>query len=463
MLSLAKIKNNDWKQKTIWFIGFAFSALIAFFSYHGLKFVALEWFAFISGWILFFEGKDHKVILLDKKKRSAKLFFWLIAANLVIVSLLLSIVLRKSLYASRGSELVISNLEVYSGDVSKMRQLALWPAKLEYLFINKYTFVVQQITKTYFNFFDVKSLFFVGEQFGAFSLRNHGYFYLFDAFFMICGIYYLISKKQPSGLLLLGLIFIAVIPSAIHIGESYALRASLAFPLLIMLSGIGLYTVIDEVNNLKSVLLKTSAFLCLGVVLFISIGYFCGIFYGYFPLLSNEDYFFSERLLASYINRVPKEQKVIILTENPYALLRADLFYNQLFTQSTLLALRPQLKDSRSPEFNLQNVQFISQCPDHIDSSAIIFVDEKARARCEKVIDAQLQRHLDPPRLSLVKIDDSGEIFGLYHDVLCKSLSLPRYISVQSWSELKVENLSNNQFCQEWITQQAPVNEIKKS
>ncbi len=448
LISLAQTPKVQLKSRILWFLGFAVSAFLAFFSYHGLKFVAVEWFGFLSLWLWWNGRKDHK---------ASSLGLWMSGATTLVVLFFLTILLHRSPYTQRGSELVISHVEEYAPLSTKMKQSTLWPKPIRYVLMSKYALAVQQMEANFLGFFDLKTQFLTGESLGTFSLWNHGYFYAIDVVFILFGLYYLITRKEKNGWLLAGLLVISILASAIHVGQSYVLRSGLAYPLVLLVIGVGMSTVLEQMDRLKNTRVK-NLFLAGGVFsVVLSVGYFLSLFYFYYPLSSSENFFFTERVVSNYLARLSPEQKVVVVSSNPYALVRANLFYNGLFTKEMLMQLRPQFLQSSAAKFTVKNVQFTADCKQTFDSNAVVIVDYTLREECKKTVVPQLEKPSDSPRAAIVKIDDSGEVFSIYRDPLCKK-PLKSFVTVTSFKDLTVEKLDNEMFCQDWIVRQVLAN-----
>jgi hypothetical protein len=60
--------------------------------------------------------------------------------------------------------------------------------------------------------------------------------------------------------------------------------------------------------------------------------------------------------------------------------------------------------------------------------------------------------------LSVPAVKDSGELYKIFRDPVCNQYDLPTYIAPRSAQLFSVENLDDEQFCENWITDFSPLN-----
>ena len=219
-----------------WNILFAFPFFfLAFFTYHGSKFLFLP-FVLVSLFINYFLINKTK----DKCRFWPYLIFFLFSV-LLLFYFFLSFNFQST--DSRSGEILFMNLDKAISFVNNERTQTI-PNIFINIFSNKPLYVFNEFIKKYFGAFSVNYLFLTGDTLGVevFSFWYHGLFYYIDLFFILIGFCSMFKKNKKAWLIFTSLVVISPITSSISgSGDSYVLRASLLFPLLIVFAAYGIY------------------------------------------------------------------------------------------------------------------------------------------------------------------------------------------------------------------------------
>jgi hypothetical protein len=121
------------------------------------------------------------------------------------------------------------------------------------------------------------------------------------------------------------------------------------------------------------------------------------------------------------------------------------LFETDNYTYENALQIRELLKNNN---LTINNVTFVSCQPGKkipLDHAVIV----SSETICEDIDTSKFRNRLTIPRLS-----DGGTIFYIYNDANCNKHDLKRFPYNFSFSDFAVEDLSEQRFCEKFITRQ---------
>ena len=414
-----------------WKILIAFVPLfLAFYSYMGTKLILIPFVAILSFYSWYF----------IHKKQFGKQYLTLCALSLFLFLFFLSTVQSQST-GSRLSEISSPANPAIAKAVDIERKLAI-KTPLAVAFSNKPVVWAKESVSKYLKVFSTEHLFVTGEGRSPFSLWYHGYFYYIDFIFLIAGFIMLFIKKRKVWYLLTALILIAPIPAVASnsTGGFAALRASLMYQVFIILIGFGIWCMLSNIKKSQHKII----FGCVLILLYgIQLLNFINIYFFRNPIYNSEAYSLSSRLTSKYILLAEKNnRKVTLVANNP----RMN-FYHYLFETNNYNAGNTQAisKLLNKNQLRINNVIFV-HClrglkppPDHT-------VIVSAEAICE---------YIDPTtfesKLSISRLSDGSSLFYILNDNVCKAHNLKRAPSMITFSDLGIEGLSKQQFCEKYI------------
>ncbi len=422
-------KKSASSQETRWFwlliLGYILSIFFAFFTYHAAKVTVVAIFGFLS-------------ILLIAKNRSKIALLIGISTLIWLASLLgytyLSI--QNGNYGERTSEFL--SLDELSSGVNDRRRLSM-ESPLTPLLINKYTQLAYEITSRYFFVFDPKRLFLAGYESGdQFSLMVHGYLYVSTAVFFIIGTAWLWQKdRKLVFLLLIPLLLLSPLATVLVTTPQAVLRSALTYTLLLGIAGIGAWRWFVFVQN------KRAYFIATLIVVILELGWFHYLYQVRFSFESLKTSQFSDRVLAGYIQHLPADQKVYVVSfKDPFIEMRSILFYTNTLVEMEQEA-RAQFADPYQATYAVGNITVSTDCPEAFDPSVVYLT--ALFAACEPTNKDSL-----PPRSELASAYDSGTLYFIYNDPVCTDTTLNSYVYTQKLEHFKPEKLSRTTFCSTW-------------
>jgi hypothetical protein len=392
----------------------------------------------IAGFLCYFSAKtlvipvavvsSYASAILNKERNLKPL----IALNVLIISfvtLYLSI-LPKTPAGSR-----INELKSYesSQNVNTKRTMGL-ESILTLPFENKITEELRIRITASLGEFNPNYLFFNGqpESIPSLSIPDHAFMYLIDFPLIILGLIFLAGKYKKQLTILLLLVFITLIPNFLNLqGTTYSIRTVILFPILGIISAIGIY-------SLENSLLRKIAVL----VYIILILNFCFIYFSRLPVERSEAWFLSRRVLSTYISRVTlksPDKKILLITEQPKLAFYKYLFYSGNYINPKEIALLNNKIAKK--DYEIGNLKMTADCPENITVQKQNIIIESASSSCPKIQGD-----------SIKSINDAGDVFTISDDILCQSLPKNQYPLIKSIDTLNIEKLTTEDFCKNYIT-----------
>ncbi|NCN87290.1 MAG: YfhO family protein [Candidatus Pacebacteria bacterium] len=441
LLEISKQKNLFKSLTMVLFSVISFT--LGLYTYHGYKiiFPFLVAIPFLWQWFVI------------PKKEKKKIYIPYLIFTILIGILSLLFIFSLSKYGGRQSELLFSQTDFLSGLVNSVRRLG-FNSPYASIFINKYSFLIREIAIRYFNTFNPVNLFITGNDSTIlFSLQQVGYLHLIDLPLIIIGVFFLFSRFRKFSILIFLLLLISPIPASIHSGTSTALRAGFIFPLLTILSGSGLYFILQLTNkSIKNLLIK---FFMISLLL-INFSYFWYSFQNNYPIYSADNYFFKERLLSEYSQRI-KDKPVVILTSNPYPAFRAYLFYNNLINNDSIDTITDEFKKGINADYSFEEIVWTSDCQMLFKSANhTLIVEAELIGQCEKNNsgnswqDILYQRWGTLPTFIASPIDSRG-YYQIFNSSLCQDVQLNSFIHLIDSDSTRINNLENKILCEKLI------------
>jgi hypothetical protein len=291
------------------------------------------------------------------------------------------------------------------------------------------------------NSFSTRHLFVSGEERSTFSLFTHGLFYPVEFVLLCIGIYWAYRKQKKSTLFLMSIILISPIPAAISLGgESYALRASLMYPVFCIFIASG----IDILCWRKK---WSGMFRIFTIVAYgLSILNFMHIYFFQNPVSNSEGFGFSNRVLARYMKLASNEgKKVLFVDNNVVNMYRQYIFFSNSVSGDSIRSIQQSI---RTRDFRYDTIQFL-ECPkntiDDIESAILV-------TPAGKICPSLIPYKEDHEPLAIAQLNDSGRIYEIYNDTICKQTEFSQYQPLITFDDLDVETMPLARFCKTYIS-----------
>jgi hypothetical protein len=300
--------------------------------------------------------------------------------------------------------------------------------------------------RAFLGFFSPTSLFLTGQRAtDNYFMSNHGYFYLIEALFLFFGVTAILKRRGKAWLLFL-LVAITVLPAALKTSGAsiYSLRTALTYPLLCGIIGWGFYDVSRWIRRKfsQSGIILTA----IGVLYAFSVAYFLFLYWHRLPREQATRWFFHERVVANYITRVRRgsDQSIVVLTKRPDGVFNSFVFFGGIYNDEA--SIREINRGYLSGNFEFRGTKFINDCTQISKQDlreSIVILDQTYQTNCG----------LDQKSTSIIaNPQDAGGIFNIQNDTLCSKYSKRRFPAPRNIFDFKLENLSNEAFCNLWIT-----------
>lgn len=410
-------------------LGWSFLAFVlGFFSYHGAKIIFLP----LIFLLLCFKSLGQPEGLSISS--SVKVFFASVAFFGIFLTV--SFLIPGSILNSRSDNFFFSNSSEISQIVDEQRRVSV-ESPFKSIFTNKYSVIGRIFSEKYLKAFSPDVLFLYGDERATYRFSEHGLFYLLDFVLLIFGGLGIYKFSQRIFFLLISLIAIAPLPTALSGVETSVIhRSFLVLPIFLIFIGYGFWYLHVL---LKPFLGKVMPALVLGVIFLFSA---CNFYYFYFfryPVINQEAYFLSERLITKALNLTDSPEVVVAKG----GLLGRAEFLEYVFYSDQNLQNQVLIKNfpaNKTGQFQIRNILFLDSCPNRFDQSTVYFI-HRDLSTC------------NPPlgqTGSIPDQKDSGSVYRIFNSGICQSNN-NLYKRFSNFTDFQIENMPQEQFCGSWI------------
>ncbi len=410
--------------------------LLGFFQYQGMKVVLLPLVGLLSLYIL-------RTTDTSKWKKVIPSLSLLLLLCLSI-TLWFAATLSSQSARTRSSDLLFNAGPKLAGTVDAWRTASL-PSKLQPVFSNKLTAALQLSLDRYFETFSASQLFITGDPSRTpTSVWSMGIFYPHDAVVLAIGFWWLWShrSRRDQALLITSLMLLGPLPSALNTQASWVfLRSSFTFPILSLVAGIGMWYLWDRI--VKHWMLKA-------IVLAIVIGFTSWFMHEYFyryPVYATRGSYFSERILAEYVQRVSTsypEINSIVLADEAWFVFQPIVVYGTMITSETQSSIATAFA---TENYQHQNILVKTSCAsqDMFVGHNIIITDSSVTTCSGDIPETAQSSFIASPYENTLG-------FTIYNDLLCNNYQVSTYSRITARSILDITQLSDEQFCKAFIS-----------
>lgn len=280
--------------------------------------------------------------------------------------------------------------------------------------------------------FSPEVLFVSGDAMGTYRFGEFGLFYLIDFIFIFLGLINLFKKYPKETYFLLSLVLISPLATALSgVETSIVNRSFLLLPVLVIFVSFGILSVYKKIPK------KNVKLFFAGILFVVYLISFLGFLYFYFcrfPVIGQENYFFSQRIVANYIEKIGNK-KIVVVGKETRELFLETVFYSK---DRNDLALKNFVKNQ---DLKLKNVSFVSECPKLLDKDTVYMI-ENTFGDCL------------PKNEELKSINEEqfgGSLYYIINDSLCSGFELQPWLRFRFAKDYTIEKLDNKTFCQTWI------------
>lgn len=416
---------------------------IGFYQYQGHKLAFLPWVGIFVAHVVSQQVKKSKSsrwkYQIAWKKVVAPLT--VLAVSVVIFFFYVLVQLPRQSSATRIGTILLPDSPEIVQSVNDKRHLSL-NTKLTGLGINKYTVWGEKLLDRYAETYSPTHLF-LRSQYSGFNVWSHGVFYVLDVGLIILGMLAVWKQGREFllGLFAIGL-FTTVLSAIIGNGNSFVFRPSLSLPFLLLLAGVG-------VRYLWHIFPRWLFAVFAGVYV-LSICNFAFTYFVRYPVYAAESNYFADKILAEYVRRTDSATEIMIYTREPHFTYTALLFYNDWLKDSNVAEIQQSYKEET---FVVRNVRITMDCvPAAFDPNVsrvrVIRADAEG---CQTESADSTDANIPVSSISIGAVKDSGLVYRIFNDSVCKGYQLPGYIYVSSLQSFSVQDLSQENFCRTWL------------
>lgn len=336
----------------------------------------------------------------------------------------------ESINQGRAHEILFLNKNLIVPVVDTNRKASL-ENPFKNIFTNKVTVSFKIFFQKYLTAFSPEVLFISGDTRGTYRFGQHGLFFLIDFIFIFIGLINLFTKNPKKTSLVLLLILISPLSTAINTVETSVInRSFLLLPLLIIISSFGIFITYKFLSTKIGFIF--SFLILFLVILFSYTNFFCFYFFQ-FPIIGQENYFFSQHLVGNYVSR-NNDRKIVVVDSEPRLTFLESVFYSP---KNQNLILKDFVKNQN---YQINNTTFVSTCPKVFDSKTIYII--KTSLGC------------DFAKNNLKSINEEqfgGPLYFIINDSICSSFPSQPWLRFHLVKDYQIEKQSVGDFCQTWI------------
>jgi 4-amino-4-deoxy-L-arabinose transferase-like glycosyltransferase len=325
-----------------WLLLSSMSWGLSLYSYYGMRLMA----PLFVGFLLFF-NRDW----IMKKSIRASVITSFILGILVLIPLGLAFVRQPDVVFGRAKTVSIFYdkgvaLRVWELIASEGSQIN--PAVAQFLHNKPYYYTID-IIRRFWQHFDGRFLFLVGDKSPPFQIPNMGVVYIIDGVFILIGIIVL-TRRYPKLLqMLLGLIVISVLPASLTFVTPATNRTFTMVVPLLVLSAIGLIYFYHQFKNYQ----KICTTLC-AVVYILCFSYFIYNYMIVLPTQYASEWHYGYDELYSYLQKEESRYPEIVISAKisvPYIFL---LYYQKI---DPAVAQKELVRSEKIDEFGFEHVE----------------------------------------------------------------------------------------------------------
>jgi 4-amino-4-deoxy-L-arabinose transferase-like glycosyltransferase len=284
MVSLAILCLIKSVKKPVFFIGVALCGALGVYSYFSVRFViplmAIAW------------------VLVYGRKQSKSHVMWLLLSAMLFGALLIPI--YRSPYYAASQQFRLSTANLLTSDEMVLTQNTLramtgdtWLSRLIY---HRHWFLTKAVLTNIFMHFDLSYLFVWGDNNLRHGSGESGLLYVSMFIPFIAGWYFLVRQHRRWGVFLFLSWLAAVVPASIPLTVPHSLRSLNALPILALVTGLGLYHLIQAGK-------KMGSYLALGimVMMLLEFSLYWHDYWEHYPARSATSWQYGYAKLSNYL------------------------------------------------------------------------------------------------------------------------------------------------------------------
>lgn len=200
--------------------------------------------------------------------------------------------------------------------INEQRGRSTLPEPVARLIHNKYLYVASVYVENYLAHFTPEFLFFKGAPHKQHHVQGIGELYLFQAPFLLLGIWFIIKNKLKFRWLIIGWLLLAFIPvSVTNDSIPHALRTLIAVPTYQFLTAYGLFVIYLWLRK-QSRSLQKICYLAGILVLVASLNFYLDNYYHVYPKLYSRDWQYGNKQVVGYLAQHQDQYDKIVFSRH---------------------------------------------------------------------------------------------------------------------------------------------------
>lgn len=261
-----------------------------------------------------------------------------------------------------------ANQESVYNDINFLRQVFVSPVnnitpfKLFYGFFNQeWNLATFFVIRKYFSFFQPDFLFFHALPILKTELYGLGVMYIFQAPILLIGVIKSFSLKSNSKYLLLPWFFLGLLPASVTLAEHHTIRTLIIVPVLAIISGVGLLTILNWFSQIKNGFVKAIVILSTLFITTVNLLQAFLMFNVHFPVQKSDTFMVGNKEAIAWIKENKNIKEIVFdprrLTDGQIIISVPYLYY-LFYTNYDPKAFQDQLQNHSTNPLKIKNLTF---------------------------------------------------------------------------------------------------------
>jgi hypothetical protein len=396
--------------------------ILGFFSYHGAKPLLIPLALVVSVY----------QYLVEKTKTNAKKTVLFIVAILLFFGgyLFAEINIKGTPGSGRFTDIAFMDKERISKIVDEERRMQL-ENPVRNITSNKLTASFALMFEKYLNSYSPDTLFLSGDPRATYRFGSYGLLHIYDLLLIPLGAMYLYKKKRRETFLLLSVAVVSPAATALSIIDTSVVhRSFFLLPVLIIFSAAG-FKALSVITKRKYFIMILTMVLIIPVYL-----YFLHYYFLRTPVINQENYFLSERVLAKYLLFKNDETRYRVIDTDP-----REVYLQYIFTSGNK-DLNNVMDKAQfiNGSYKYKSIEFTDECPDEFEENVNYIVSRRMSCFTKIISEAVI-----------IDQKDAGGVFRIQKDYVCEGKEKDTYRRFSFMGDYNFSGMGKEDFCRIWI------------
>ncbi|MFA5932958.1 MAG: glycosyltransferase family 39 protein [Microgenomates group bacterium] len=346
LLALIKFKNGN----ILWGYISVFSMVSSMYAYHSER-------LFLPLFFLIWAFINKSWLIVNKKKVALMLLMGAILASPLLIDLVF------------GKSTIRAGQQSIYNDINFLRQVFITPEPVYtyfdpfyILFNQQWLYVIFFVIRKYLTFFQPDFLFFNALPILSTGLYGLGVMYIFQAPIFLIGLIKAFSLKSDNKYLLPIWFSFGLLPAAITLAEYHTVRTMVVIPVLAIVSGVGLWVVLNWFMQIRNKFLKVATGLVFFLVVSINLFQAFLMFHVHFPIEQSDTFMVGNKEVLAWIAENNNNKEEVVFDSRRFSngqiIVSVPYLYYLFYTKYDPKAFQTLFNDHPDNQLKINNFTF---------------------------------------------------------------------------------------------------------